>query len=65
MLGVEDTSKFSTYSMRKIRPTIIYSKNKNIEVCRRLLAHVNVTATVSYIGIEDNDALDISREYII
>ncbi len=65
MLGVEDTSKFSTHSMRKTRPTIIYSKTKNIEVCRRLLAHANVTATSSYIGIEDNDALDISREYFI
>ena len=64
-LGVEDTSKYSTHSMRKTRPTIIYYKTKNIEVCRRLLAHANVTATSSYIGIEDNDALDISREYFI
>ena len=65
MLGVEDTSKYSTHSMRKTRPTIIYYKTKNIEVCRRLLAHANVTATSSYIGIEDNDALDMSKEYFI
>ena len=65
MLGVEDTSKYSTHSMRKTRPTIIYYKTKNIEVCRRLLAHANVTATSSYIGIEDKDALDMSKEYFI
>ena len=65
MLGVEDISKYSTHSMRKTRPTIIYYKTKNIEVCRRLLAHANVTATSSYIGVEDTDALDMSREYFI
>ena len=65
MLGVEDTSKYSTHSMRKTRPTIIYNKTKNIEVCRRLLSHANVTATSSYIGVEDSDAVDMSREYFI
>ena len=65
MLGVEDTSKYSTHSMRKTRPTIIYYKTKNIEVCRRLLAHSNCSATSSYIGIEDRDAVDMSREYFI
>ena len=62
---MEDTSKYSTHSMRKTRPTVIYAKTKNIEVCRRLLSHANVTATSAYIGIEDADAVDMSREYFI
>ena len=40
---------------------MIYQKTQNVEVCRRLLGHSNVTATSAYLGIEDSDALEVAR----
>ena len=61
MLGVEDTSAFSSHSIRKTKPTVIFNQTKNIDVCRRLLGHSSVTATQHYIGTTDNSALDVAR----
>ena len=40
---------------------VIYEKTKNIDAVRRLLGHSSVTATSSYIGVTDIDALDLER----
>ena len=42
---------------------VIYDKTKNIDAVRRLLGHSSVTATSSYIGVNDNSALDLARTY--
>ena len=62
MLGV-DSMDYSSHSMRKTKPTVIYEKTKNIDAVRRLLGHSSVTATSSYIGVTDNSALDLARTY--
>ena len=62
MLGV-DPIDYSSHSMRKTKPTVIYEKTKNIDAVRRLLGHSSVTATSSYIGVTDNSALDLARTY--
>ena len=39
-------------------------KNKqtqNVEVCRRLLGHSDVSATSAYLGIQDSDALEVAK----
>ena len=56
---------YSSHSMRKTKPTVIYDKTKNIDAVRRLLGHSSVTATASYIGVTDNSALDHARTYTI
>jgi len=60
-LGVEDVSEYSTHSLRKTKPSVIYQETQNVEVCRRLLSHVNCTSTSNYLGIEDSDALEVAR----
>ena len=42
---------------------VIYEKTMNIDAVRRLLEHSSVTATSSYIGVNDNSALDLERTY--
>ena len=64
-LGVEDTSNFSTHSMRKTKASVIYDKTKNVDAVRRLLGQSSVTATSAYLGVTDNSALDIARQYSI
>ena len=45
------------------KPTVIYEKTKNIAAVRRLLGHSSVTATSSYIGVTDNSAMDLARQF--
>jgi len=63
-IGLEPES-FSTHSIRKTKPALIYDKTKNIEVCRQALGHSNCSATSHYLGIDKNKALDIAAEFVL
>jgi len=60
-LGVEDVSEYSTHSMRKTKPSVIYDKTHNVDAVRRLLGQSSVTATSAYLGVSDNSALELAR----
>ena len=60
-LGLDDVSSFSTHSLRKTKSSVIYQKTQSVEIVRRLLGQSSVTATSSYLGIEDSDALEVAR----
>ena len=60
-LGVEDVSQYSTHSLRKTKPTVIYNRTKNVDAVRRLLGQSSVTATSAYLGVTDNSALELAR----
>ena len=60
-LGVEDVINYSTHSIRKTKSSEIFKQTQNVEVCRRLLGHANITATSQYLGLEDSDALEVAR----
>jgi len=60
-LGIEDVSQYSTHSIRKSKPTLIYNKTKNVDAVRRLLRQSSVTATNTYLGTSDESSLDLAR----
>lgn len=60
MLGLDD-SLYSTHSMRRTKPYLIYKKTKNLRVIQLLLGHKKLESTVRYLGIEVDDALEISE----
>ena len=60
-LGLDDVSSLSTHSLRKTKSSVIYQKTQSVEIVRRLLGQSSVTATSSYLGIEDSDALEVAR----
>ena len=60
-LGVEDVNNYSTHSIRKTKSSEIFKQTQNVEVCRRLLGHANITATSQYLGLEDSDALEVAK----
>ena len=64
-LGVEDVSEYSTHSMRKTKPSVIYDKTHNVDAVRRLLGQSSVTATSAYLGVSDNSALELARKITI
>jgi integrase len=65
MLGVENLEKYSTHSLRKTKASVIYDKTKNVDAVRRLLGQSSVTATSAYLGVTDESALDLARQYTI
>jgi len=48
--------------MRRIKATLIYQKTKNIHAVQLLLGHTKVENTVRYLGIEVDDAVEISEQ---
>jgi len=59
--GISNVGDYSTHLIRRTKNSLIYQKTQNVEVCRRLLGHSNITATSAYLGIEDSDALEVAR----
>ena len=61
LLGIEDVDRYSTHSLRKTKPTVIYDRTKNVDAVRRLLGQSSITATSEYLGVTDNASLDLAR----
>ena len=57
-----DSSAYGTHSMRRTKATLIYKRTKNLRGVQLLLGHTKVESTVRYLGIEVDDALEISEQ---
>lgn len=57
-----DPKKYGTHSLRRTKATLIYKRTKNLRAIQLLLGHTKLESTVRYLGIEVNDALQISEQ---
>jgi len=57
-----DCSSYATHSMRRTKPTLIYRRTKNLRAVQLLLGHRKLKSTVRYLGIELDDALEMSEQ---
>ena len=57
-----DPSSYGTHSMRRTKATLIYRWTKNIRAVQLLLGHNKLESTIRYLGIEVDDALEISEK---
>ena len=57
-----DRANFGTHSMRRTKATLIYRRTKNLRAVQLLLGHSKLESTVRYLGIEVDDALEISEQ---
>jgi site-specific recombinase XerC len=57
-----DPADYSTHSMRRTKATLIFRSTKKLRAVRLLLGHAKLESTVRYLGIEVDDALEISRQ---
>jgi integrase len=48
--------------MRRTKATLIYRRTKNHRAVQLLLGHSKLESTVRYLGIEVDDALEISEQ---
>ena len=57
-----DSSAYGTHSMRRTKATLIYKRTRNVRAVQLLLGHSKLESTVRYLGIEVDDALEISEQ---
>jgi site-specific recombinase XerD len=57
-----DPTAYSTHTMRKTKVSLIYKLTKNFRAIQLLLGHSKLESTVRYLGIEVDDALEISEQ---
>ena len=57
-----DSSAYGTHSMRRTKAALIYKKTGNLRAVQLLLGHTKLESTVRYLGIEVDDALNISEQ---
>lgn len=57
-----DPAAYGTHTMRRTKATLIYKRTKNLRAVQLLLGHTKLESTVRYLGIEVDDALEISEQ---
>ncbi|HYW77063.1 MAG TPA: tyrosine-type recombinase/integrase, partial [Gammaproteobacteria bacterium] len=57
-----DPAEYGTHSLRRTKATLIYRKTKNLRAVQLLLGHTKLESTVRYLGVEVDDALEISEK---
>jgi integrase len=56
-----DPSAYGTHSLRRTKASLIYRRTKNLRAVQILLGHSKLESTIRYLGIEVDDALEISE----
>lgn len=57
-----DPAAYSTHTLRRTKPTLIYRRTKNLRAVQLLLGHTRLESTVRYLGIEVDDALEMAEQ---
>jgi integrase len=57
-----DPSIYGTHSMRRTKASLIYRRTKNLRAVQLLLGHASMESTIRYLGIEVDDALELSEQ---
>jgi integrase len=53
---------YGTHSLRRTKVSLVYKETGNLRACRFLLGHRALESTVRYLGIEVDDALEMSEQ---
>ena len=61
MIDLEATA-YGTHSLRRSKVALVYKKTGNLRACQLLLGHRKLESTVRYLGIEVDDALELSEQ---
>ena len=57
-----DPDMYGTHTLRRTKATLIYRRTKNLRAVQLLLGHSKLESTVRYLGIEVDDALEMSEQ---
>ena len=57
-----DPALYGTHSLRRTKASLIYRKTKNLRAVQLLLGHRSLESTVRYLGIDEDDALELAEQ---
>ncbi|AWV17568.1 integrase [Methylobacterium sp. XJLW] len=57
-----DPAGYGTHSLRRTKVALIYRRTGNLRACQLLLGHTKLESAVRYLGIEPDDALEMSEQ---
>lgn len=57
-----DSALYGTHTLRRTKASLIYRRTKNIRAVQLLLGHTKLESTVRYLGIDVDDALELSEQ---
>ena len=60
-IGLDPTA-YGIHTIRRTKSSLIYRRTKNIRAVQLLLGHTKLESTVRYLGIEVEDALELSEQ---
>jgi integrase len=58
-----DVSRYGSHSLRRTKIALIYKKTGNLKTAQVLLGHKSIQHTQNYLGIEENEALEIAKQF--
>ncbi len=61
LAGLEP-SLYGTHTLRRTKATYLYRKTGNLRAVQLLLGHKSIENTVRYLGIDVDDALELSAQ---
>ena len=61
MIG-RNPKEYGTHSLRRTKAPLVYRRTKNLRAAQLLLGRTKLESTVRYLGIEVDDALEISEQ---
>ncbi|EJM54986.1 site-specific recombinase XerD [Pseudomonas sp. GM48] len=53
---------YGPHTLRRTKASLMYRRTKNLRVVQHLLGHTKLGSTVRYLGIEVDDALEMSEQ---
>jgi integrase len=56
-----DPAAYGTHSLRRTKVALLNKKTGNLRACQLLLGHTKLESTVRYLGVEVDDALELSE----
>ena len=56
-----DPAAYGTHSLRRTKVALLYKKTGNLRACQLLLGHTKLESAVRYLGVEVDDALELSE----
>jgi len=60
-----DPKDYSTHSIRRTRAAMVYkATGNNIRLVQQLLGHKSITSTTAYLNLDQQQALDVYREFL-
>lgn len=59
-IGLDDR-EYGTHSLRRTKASLIYKRTGNLRAVQLLLGHTKLDSTIRYLGVEVEDALELSE----